>query len=154
MEQIKNFLKISEHISTAGQPTEEQFPALKEAGYEVVVNLAMPTSTNAIPNEGELVTSQGMIYVHLPVKWETPTSKDLENFFHIMEANAGNKVLIHCALNMRVSAFIYLYQVIRQGVSISDAQKQLHHIWQPDGVWRDFIENELANHGITVESGQ
>lgn len=154
MEQIKNFLKISEHISTAGQPTEEQFPELKEAGYQVVVNLAMPNSTNAIPNEGELVTSQDMIYVHLPVKWEAPTSKDLENFFHIMEANAGNNVLVHCALNMRVSAFMYLYQVIRQGVSISDAHKQLHQIWEPEGVWRDFIENELANHGITAESGQ
>lgn len=147
MNQLKNFLKISENIGTAGQPTEAQFLAIKEAGYEVVVNLAMPNSTNAIPNEGELVTSQNMIYIHIPVKWEAPTRTDLDYFFLIMKANENKKVLVHCALNMRVSVFIYLFRVICQKVKAADAKEQLDQIWQPDGVWQAFIENELAQLG-------
>ncbi len=148
--QIKNFIEISENIGTAGQPTEAQFSAIKEAGYEVVVNLAMPTSTNAIANERQLVNSQEMIYVHIPVKWEAPTGKNLDDFFGIMKANESKKVFVHCALNMRVSAFIYLFRVIWQGVTPADAQEQLHQIWEPDGVWRDFIEHELEIRGVNV----
>jgi hypothetical protein len=33
LEAIHNFLKLSDHIATAGQPSEEQFTAIKEAGY-------------------------------------------------------------------------------------------------------------------------
>jgi protein tyrosine phosphatase (PTP) superfamily phosphohydrolase (DUF442 family) len=148
--QIKNFIEISENIGTAGQPTEAQFSAIKEAGYEVVVNLAMPTSTNAIANERQLVNSQEMIYVHIPVKWEAPTGKNLDDFFGIMKANESKKVFVHCALNMRVSAFVYLFRVIWQGVTPADAKEQLHQIWEPDGVWRDFIEHELEIRGVNV----
>ena len=148
--QIKNFIEISENIGTAGQPTEAQFSAIKEAGYEVVVNLAMPTSTNAIANERQLVNSQEMIYVHIPVKWEAPTGKNLDDFFGIMKANESKKVFVHCALNMRVSAFIYLFRVIWQGVTPADAKEQLHQIWEPDGVWRDFIEHELEIRGVNA----
>lgn len=150
IDQIKNFVKIAENIGTAGQPTEVQFSAIKEAGYEVVVNLAMPTSTNAIPNEGELVTSQGMIYVHIPVKWEAPTGEDLDAFFRIMKANESQKVFVHCALNMRVSAFIYLFRVICQGVTPTEAKEQLYQIWEPNGVWRDFIAHELEIRGVNA----
>ncbi len=148
--QIKNFIEISENIGTAGQPTEAQFSAIKEAGYEVVVNLAMPISTNAIPNERQLVNSQEMIYVYIPVKWEAPTGKNLDDFFGIMKANESKKVFVHCALNMRVSAFVYLFRVIWQGVTPADAKEQLHQIWEPDGVWRDFIEHELEIRGVNV----
>ncbi len=148
--QIKNFIEISENIGTAGQPTEAQFSTIKEAGYEVVINLAMPTSTNAIANERQLVNSQEMIYVHIPVKWEAPTGKNLDDFFGIMKANESKKVFVHCALNMRVSAFIYLFRVIWQGVTPADAKEQLHQIWEPDGVWRDFIEHELEIRGVNV----
>ena len=149
--QIKNFIKISERIGTAGQPTEAQFSAIKDAGYEVVINLAMPTSTNAISNEGELVTSQGMEYVHIPVQWEAPTAQDLDNFFQVMKANQSKKVFVHCALNMRVSAFIYLFRVICQGVQPVDAKEQLHQIWEPDKVWQEFIQTTLAGRSINTQ---
>lgn len=65
--EICNFLQLSNSIATAGQPTIEQFAAIKQAGYSVVINLALPTSTNAIPNEQQIVESQGMEYMAIPV---------------------------------------------------------------------------------------
>jgi protein tyrosine phosphatase (PTP) superfamily phosphohydrolase (DUF442 family) len=75
--EIYNFLQISDGIATSGQPTAEQFASIKQAGYELVINLALPTSSNALPNEKEIVESQGMQYVHIPVIWENPTLEDV-----------------------------------------------------------------------------
>jgi hypothetical protein len=38
IEDIYNFLKLSDKIATSGQPTQEQFHAIKGAGYQVIVN--------------------------------------------------------------------------------------------------------------------
>jgi len=45
---------------------------------------------------------------------------------------------------MRVSAFVGLYRVQRQGWPVADAFALMHEIWQPDAVWSAFIESQLA----------
>ena len=49
------------------------------------------------------------------------------------------------AANMRVSAFVFLYRVLRQRISPSEAERDLHAIWQPDEVWSRFIRDRLEN---------
>jgi SAM-dependent methyltransferase/protein tyrosine phosphatase (PTP) superfamily phosphohydrolase (DUF442 family) len=143
LELILNYLAISDAIGTAGQPRPHQFSTIRAAGYEVVVNLAMPDSTAALPNEAELVRAQGMEYVHIPVVWEKPTPSDLEKFFEVMDGHEGKRLFVHCALNMRVSVFMLLYRVIRQGVSLETAQQDLALIWEPDETWERFLHNAL-----------
>lgn len=147
MEKILNFLPISAHLGTSGQPGPDQFATLAAGGYEVVINLAMPTSTNALPNEASLVLEQGMEYVHIPVVWEAPTLDDFERFLAAMDRCQGRKVLVHCALNMRVSCFVLLYRVLRQGVPLDEAWQAVHEIWQPDLVWLSFVDRCLAHYG-------
>jgi len=93
--EIYNFLQVSDAIATAGQPTAQQFADIKAAGYEVVVNLALPASTNAITNEQKIVEDLGMDYVHIPVIWEKPTLEDIERFFNVMQANTNKKALLN-----------------------------------------------------------
>ena len=140
LEEIYNFVPISETIATAGQPTPEQFAAIKDAGYETIVNLALPTSTNAIPNEEAIVEALGINYVHIPVIWEEPTLEDLDRFFGELERDANQKVFVHCAMNMRVSAFIYLYRILRQQVAEDVSKQTMAQIWEPNEVWQAFIE--------------
>jgi protein tyrosine phosphatase (PTP) superfamily phosphohydrolase (DUF442 family) len=143
MEDIYNFLKLSDSIATAGQPTKEQFTAISESGYQVVVNLALPESLNALPDEKEVVETQGMEYIHIPVVWENPTIDDIRCFFSVMEANADKNIFVHCAANMRVSAFMYLYRLIHEGMSDEDAKRDLHQIWIPNDNWQKFIEQVI-----------
>ena len=143
MEDIYNFLKLSDSIATAGQPTKEQFTAISKLGYQVVVNLALPESLNALPDEKEVVETQGMEYVHIPVVWENPTIDDIRRFFSVMEANADKNIFVHCAANMRVSAFMYLYRLIHEGMSDEDAKRDLHQIWIPNDNWQKFIEQVI-----------
>jgi protein tyrosine phosphatase (PTP) superfamily phosphohydrolase (DUF442 family) len=147
---ILNFLQICELVGTGGQPTPEQFADIEAAGYKVVVNLAMPDSTNALPNEAELVREQGMVYVHIPVAWEDPRDVDLDRFFEVMALYRDQKVFVHCALNWRVSSIVYLYRVIQQGVPMEVAGESLLKIWKPNPVWRSFIERSLVRYGLSV----
>jgi len=133
-------------LGTAGQPTQAQFRTVRESGFEAVINLALPTSDNAIPNEGSVVTSLGMSYVHIPVDFKAPTSQDFRAFCRVMAAFDDRPVFVHCAANMHVSAFVFLYRVLVQRVEVSEAERDLHAVWQPDEVWRRFIRDELTNH--------
>jgi protein tyrosine phosphatase (PTP) superfamily phosphohydrolase (DUF442 family) len=143
LEEIMSFLRISDAIGTAGQPTAAQFAAIKAAGYEVVVNLAMPDSTNALPNEGELVAKREMDYVHIPVVWERPTIRDLEQFFEVMARYRGKRIFVHCALNMRVSVFVCLYRVLQENTPFEVASEAIYEIWKPDAVWESFLRQAL-----------
>jgi protein tyrosine phosphatase (PTP) superfamily phosphohydrolase (DUF442 family) len=144
MEDIYNFLKISNRIATSGQPTSEQFSAIKKAGYEFIINLALPESSNALPDEKQIVENQGMQYIHIPVVWENPTLENVTEFFRVMEAIADKQVFVHCAANMRVSAFMYLYRRLHQGMSDEDAKKDLQKIWSPNETWQSFIEQVIS----------
>jgi protein tyrosine phosphatase (PTP) superfamily phosphohydrolase (DUF442 family) len=147
LSKIYNFRAISERLGTAGQPTEGQFQAVREAGFEAVINLALPTSDNALANEGSIVTGLGMSYIHIPVNFQAPTPKDFQSFCRVMEAFEGRRVFVHCAANMRVSAFVFLYRVLRQHIPQAAAAPDLHAIWEPDGVWGQLIEEQLKSGG-------
>lgn len=141
--QIYNFLLIDERWATAGQPTAAQWVAVKEAGYEMVINLAMPDSPNALAGEEQLVNALNIAYFSIPVVWDAPTESNLKQFFRIMDAHEGKKRFVHCIANMRVSAFSFLYRVIRLGVSMDQAQATLYKIWHPNPIWQSFINSEL-----------
>ena len=140
---IRNFLRIDDRLATSGMPQPEDFIVLRQAGFDVVINLALPTSDNALPNEGELVSAQGMTYVHIPVKFDAPQPADFERFTRMMDACAGQEVFVHCATNMRVSAFVFLHRLIH-GADRTTAESDLRKIWQPDGVWREFVNQRLG----------
>ena len=146
LDDILNFraLGVAGRIGTAGQPAEYQFEAVKAGGYETVINLALPTSLGALPNEREIVEKNGMAYIHIPVSWEEPDAEDLSRFFAVMDAHESQRVFVHCALNKRVSAFMYLYRVLRLQEPEALARKDLLKIWEPEPHWQRFIEKNLA----------
>ncbi|HMB92647.1 MAG TPA: protein tyrosine phosphatase family protein [Rhodothermales bacterium] len=138
---VYNYLKISDDLSTSGQIAYDQIASLKEAGFEVVVNLA-PASDGANALEGFLVTQQGLSYVQIPVSWQEPSLRDLQMFFDVMEANKDHKVYVHCFANMRVSAFVYLYRTLMLDIPDDQASADLNKIWDPLELeqWAGLIE--------------
>ena len=138
IEKILNYIAISDKIGTSGQPTPNQFEEIAEAGFTTVINMAMPDSTNALPDEGGFVSEAGMNYFHMPVSFEDPTKKDLSLFLKLMKVTEGEKVWVHCALNMRVSAFMQHYQkhaLKRTG----DSMVPILEAWKPEDVWIKFM---------------
>lgn len=149
MADIRNFIQMTATIGTSGQPTVEQLGEIAKAGYASVVNLAMPDSDDAIANEGSIVTSLGMKYVHIPVPFDNPTREHLQSFVRVMRAMDGEKVWVHCVVNARVSAFMYHYLKIDKGYDDEVAKNQLLRRWEPkmDAAWTKFLQlrrDELA----------
>jgi len=148
LDSIYNFLMLSPSVATAGQPTEDELAAVKAAGFEAVINLLPTTSPNALPEEEKIVSGLGLEYVHIPVEWGNPTAADAERFFDALDAHAGRRVFVHCAANMRVSAFLYLYRTVRQHVPPVEAAEDLHRIWTPSETWQRFIDDFDQHEGV------
>jgi len=141
---ITNFFQLTDDVGTSGQPRREQFQDIANAGFGAVVNLALPTSDHAIPDEGSIVTGYGMRYVHIPVDFANPTTDDLKTFIGAMQALEGKKVWVHCVVNARVSAFMYLYLKHVRGVDEATARSPVLEKWQPqmDATWQRFLALE------------
>ena len=90
---------------------------------------------------------EGMSYIHMPVVWAQPTAAHLKQFCRLMDALGDKKVLVHCQVNARVSAFMFKYLTFK-GVSEADATTPLMQQWLPqmDDTWKAFMaldESEL-----------
>jgi uncharacterized protein (TIGR01244 family) len=137
-----NLTILSDSLWSAGQPTRAQLAEIAAQGFDLVINLALPTSDNAIPDEADLVRSLGMDYIHIPVIWESPLPEDLTRFMDAMDAHREAKILVHCAMNYRASAFIALWRVLRQGWAREQAFAAQEEIWRlaEYPVWQAFVE--------------
>ncbi len=144
LEDIYNYRRLSDELITSGQPTAEQLAAVAAAGAAVVINLALPNDTRALPDERGVVEALGMVYEPIPVVWTAPAPADLAAFFAAMDRHASRRVYVHCAANMRVSAFVMLYRVLRLGWPPAEALPDMQALWQPNATWQAFIDAALA----------
>ena|SRR2546421_168858 len=147
---IDNFRLVSPSLATSGQPTELQLAALAAAGYEVVINLALHDDPRySLADEAATVCALGMEYVHIPVRFAAPTTRDLNSFCDALARLRGRTVWVHCASNKRVTAFLGLYWVLREGWKSTEAFRLMFSVWQPNDVWAAFI-NKAMHSGVPV----
>lgn len=139
IEGIYNYLPIRYGLSTSGQPTEKQMALIKQAGFTHVINLAPHHVENALKDEAATLEQLGLRYIHIPVDFKAPTDANFQKFVNTMEVLADENVWVHCAANMRVSAFIYRYRCEVLKEDAARAKRELHKIWKPIGVWQHFV---------------
>jgi len=141
-----NTHQVFDWLWTSGQLSEKDISLLPGLGIEVVINLALPTSSNALPGESEMVTRLGIAYIQIPVVWERPELHQLSQFFGTLKLFAGSNIWVHCAKNMRVSAFIYLYRKLCLAESEEAAAHPMQKVWVPNEAWRAFINEAVSNY--------
>jgi len=138
MNNILNYIKVNKQISTAGQPTKEQFKNIAKEGFDVVINLAMHNK-GALPKEDKIVSKNGMMYIHIPITWKSPEVDRLKLFLAILESleKENKKVFIHCIKNHRVSVFMHVYKKIvwkEKDLLFSSPTD-----YQPNKVWKRIL---------------
>lgn len=144
---ITNLTVLNDSLWSAGQPTRAELAEVAQAGFNVVINLALATSDNAIADEAEVAQSLGMEYIHIPVVWDAPRPDNLQKFMDAMDTHADEKVFVHCAMNYRASAFVALWRVLRQGWEEAEAFTVQKTVWNLSEypVWEKFVREQLAN---------
>ena len=140
---ILNYYQVTNKIASSGQPTEGQIDDIAVKGYDVIINLAMPDHENSLDNEGSMITSHGMTYIHIPVPFDDPNEDQFSVFSGCMDALEGKKVWVHCIVNARVSAFLFRYLQTNRGFSAEESKTPILEQWLPqmDEVWKAFISN-------------
>ncbi len=146
IEASHNFRRINDKLTTSGLFHPDVLKALGAQGYEVVVNLLPDTNEHAISGERDIIESQAIEYIYIPVDFKQPTQLDLARFSTEMDRIVGKKIHVHCAANYRVSAFYSLHQVSRGHWNAERALAFIHGVWQPAEypVWAEFVANNLV----------
>ncbi len=139
-EAIFNYVKINDQLSTSGQPTAEQFTAIRDAGFDSVINLLPSGHENSLDEEGDVVRALGLDYTHIPVDFKGPTEQDFADFTAAMQANQGRRIWVHCAVNARVSVFVARYRHEVLGEPALTARAPIGQVWEPFGVWHAFLD--------------
>lgn len=146
IEKILNFIQIDDLTASGGQPSETEFQDARNAGYDLVINLAPDGLATSLADEATLLESMDIEYHHIPVDWQKPTLDHLDRFIAVMENSIGRRKLIHCQANFRVTAFYALYAADKLGWSFPQAQALIDRVWtsrpgfEMDKTWKDFID--------------
>jgi protein tyrosine phosphatase (PTP) superfamily phosphohydrolase (DUF442 family) len=143
----ENTFAAFEGLWCSGQLSAADIARLPALGVATVINLALPTSSNALSGEAEQVTALGMNYVQIPVLWDAPKPEQFEQFAGVMAALGQQTVWLHCAKNMRASAFVYLYRLLIRGEAEEQASWPMSQIWTPNALWQQWTCAVRAAHG-------
>jgi [ribosomal protein S5]-alanine N-acetyltransferase len=138
---ILAFRRLSPVLASAGQPDPAGIAAIGRAGFQRLINLAMPTSPGALADEAVLAQRAGLRYLHLPIDFDAPELEQAARLFEELKSAEGEPVFVHCAMNMRVSALLSAYRMVLCGVPSREARADLHAIWQPNHTWRRYLAN-------------
>ncbi|MFM7555784.1 MAG: protein tyrosine phosphatase family protein [Verrucomicrobiota bacterium] len=139
----ENTHQVFDWLWSSGQLSERDIERLPGLGIEAVINLALPTSPGAVVDEADRVARLGIAYLQIPVVWEDPRPGQFQQFAAMLEAFRSRKVWVHCAKNMRASAFIHLYRRRVLGESEAEAGFPMTEVWIPDATWRRFIDEVM-----------
>ena len=141
---IRNWLRLSERITTSGALANADPQRLAGIGVERVINLALDDHEDALPEARALMAAAGLEYVHIPVSFDAPSQADYHAFVTVLEADEA-PVHVHCIMNYRVSAFFYRWNR-GCGMPEAEARRLIEATWSPHEIdhptvkpWRDFV---------------
>jgi protein tyrosine phosphatase (PTP) superfamily phosphohydrolase (DUF442 family) len=146
----ENTHQVFAWLWSSGQLSAADIGTLPALDIAVVINLAPPNSSNALAGEAELVSALGLAYVQIPVDWQQPKAEQFKQFVGVMQTFAGQKIWLHCAKNMRASAFIYLYRKLIMLEPETTACVPMQSIWSPNAAWLEFIHEVSGAHANTT----
>jgi protein tyrosine phosphatase (PTP) superfamily phosphohydrolase (DUF442 family) len=141
LKKVFNYYQVPGLFETSGQPNNKQLISIANGGYEVVINLAPNTTIEGrVINEKDILKSNNITYIHIPVDFNNPLDEDFNKFVAALEQNKHKKIWVHCAANMRVSAFVFKYRRDILGLSPKNIEEDLEAIWVPNKTWSSFLE--------------
>ena len=72
---IRNFLRLSDRITTSGKLDPADPQRLADIGVRRVINLALCDHPEALPGAERLMAEAGLHYTHIPVPFDAPSEE-------------------------------------------------------------------------------
>ena len=110
--------------------TPDAIREIKRMGFKTVVNLRLASEQGAlVDEEGAIVRSLGMTYVHLPFNIQTPDPKLVENFIAAVAGPANTPAYVHCAAGGRAAALWMIKRVKADGWTQARGARRGQRAW-------------------------
>jgi uncharacterized protein (TIGR01244 family) len=140
---ISTFAQVESTIACGGVTSPEAIREIKRMGFKTVVNLRLASEQGAlVDEEGAMVRSLGMRYVHLPFNIQSPDAKLVENFIAAVAGAANTPAYVHCAAGGRAAALWMIKRVKADGWSEARALEEANALGLNDRL-RPFALNYL-----------
>lgn len=146
-----NVVVIDANLVTSGQPDARALTNLRAEGFGAVIYLAPSTVSDAVKEEANIVTEQGIEFIHIPIPFGSPAASHFEAVSIALQRLQGKKVLVHCQVNMRASTMVFLFRVLQRKENPATAYDAVTRVWSPQGPWREMAQGLLAKHGVVFE---
>jgi uncharacterized protein (TIGR01244 family) len=117
---VKNGKMPMDGVLTGGQPTDDQLAALRDAGFQTVINLRQPDEPGT-QGEAEMMAGLGMTYVAIPVAGAAGLTEENAAALAAALDEAAGPVLLHCGSGNRVGALLALKAFWLDGASAEEA---------------------------------
>ncbi|KPF51810.1 MULTISPECIES: beta-lactamase hydrolase domain-containing protein [unclassified Novosphingobium] len=147
---IRAWQRLGADVTTSGRLEPRDVARLAGLGVAHVINLALETHPEALPEEGARLATAGIGYTHIPVPFDAPDDGHFAAFCAALDA-APRPVHVHCIMNWRVAAFFYRWHRAVAGMGEGQARALMARQWTPEGsdrpeaqVWAAFIAGGRA----------
>jgi len=121
--EIPNYLRPADgKVAYAGQPSEDGFQAVKDAGFKTVINLR-PADEMSF-DEKKVVEGLGMAYVNIPITTFSITEEKVGQLADLLGDPDAAPVLFHCGSSNRVGGMWYIYRVLFEEASEEEAMEE------------------------------
>jgi uncharacterized protein (TIGR01244 family) len=141
---IRGWQRLDDRTTTSGKLDDADVARLAAIGVKHVINLALDSHPEALPDEGEKLAAAGIKYTHIPVPFDAPDDSHFDAFRAALVD--GEPVHVHCIMNYRVSAFYYRLNRDHRGMDEAQARALMEAQWTPDKSddpiskpWTNFI---------------
>ncbi len=140
---------ITEQITIADQPSEDDLLECKYEGYTGVVNLrhdGEPEQPLSTTEEGARVKSLGLGYHHHGVGGAPLPDQGVSDVCDFIDEHVahGGKVLVHCRKGGRAMALVLIHQARKQGWTADEALSKGQAMGlRVDGPLRTLVEDYL-----------
>jgi uncharacterized protein (TIGR01244 family) len=115
--------QIAPNVLLAGQPEPEDWEALRQRGYRLIVNMRSDAERAAA--QSAAARAADLDYVHLPLPAYELEAEHLAEFSDVIAQHQNKPMVIHCRTASRVALVWMLHRVVREGVRREAAEAEL-----------------------------
>ncbi|MEM7665264.1 MAG: sulfur transferase domain-containing protein [Pseudomonadota bacterium] len=126
---IRNWQRRPDGITTSGKLERGDPARLAAIGVRHVINLALDNHPEALAHEADLLAAEGIEYTHIPIPFDAPSRDHVDQLRFAMETGI-EPTHIHCIMNYRVTAFLYLLDQQNRVPEI-EARARMNEVWDP-----------------------
>ena len=143
---LPNYVELSPHIGTGGQPDETGLKQLAEKGYQAIINLRTSGEGVDLAAEEKLAMQYGLRYFMVPFNPREPSEAQALAFNALMSALKEDKVFVHCTAGVRVGSFMMIYLVLEQGMPREQAEQEARKVGLRTPALLDFANQVIDRH--------